>query len=48
MTVADFEHMSIGMIFGCIIEYANMIIEAREDSELENVRMATEEDYLAF
>ena len=39
MTVADFEHMSIGMVFGYIIEYANAI---------EEVRQATAEDYIAF
>lgn len=50
MTVADFEHMSIGMIFGYIIEYANAVEEAREgsDSGDEEVRQATAEDYIAF
>lgn len=49
MTVADFEHMSIGMVFGFIIEYANAIEEARGDSDSgEEVRQATAEDYIAF
>lgn len=48
LTVADFEHMSIGMIFTCIIEYSNMLAEAREGSEAEETRQATDEDYLAF
>lgn len=48
MTVADFEYMSIGMIFTCIIEYSNMLAEAREGSEAEETRQATDEDYLAF
>ena len=48
LTVADFEHMSIGMIFTCIIEYANALDEARKNSESGEVREATDEDYLAF
>lgn len=49
MTGADFEYMSIGMIFGIIIEYANAVAEAEEDSEGGvEVRQATAEDYLAF
>lgn len=48
MTVADFEHMSIGMVFGYIIECTNSIEEARGDSDNEEVRQATAEDYIAF
>lgn len=50
LTVADFEHMSIGMVFGYIIEYANAVEEAREGSDNgdEEVRQATAEDYIAF
>lgn len=49
MTVADFEYMSIGMIFGTIIEYANAAAEASEESEgSTDTRYATAEDYLAF
>lgn len=46
MTAADFEHMSIGMIFGYIIRYGEAI-RAAEDEE-NGVREATDEDYIAF
>lgn len=47
MTVADFEHMSIGMIFATIIEYNDMMRSADESDSCE-VRIANDQDYLAF
>ncbi|NWK10403.1 hypothetical protein HXZ52_04175 [Clostridium cadaveris] len=44
LTAADFENMTLGMILDYVITYNNMKIE----SEDENIKSATQEDFDRF
>ena len=46
LSLIDFENMTVGMILDYIITYNNLNI--KEESEEEQVREATQEDFDAF